>query len=70
MINDLIKKNELPDHVFEIEMKKKGITFDLPIQSGYYILQYAKLRVLECYYDFHDFYIVRSKCELMLSAPF
>ena len=67
LVNDLRfnKITELPDHVFEIEMKKKSITFDLPIQLGYYILQYAKLRMLEFYYDFLDFYIDRSKFELI-----
>merc|ERR1712044_3377 len=37
---------------YEIEMAKRTLNLDLPIQLGYYILQYAKLRMLQFYYDF------------------
>ena len=40
------------DDIIEIEMAKKRIIFDLPIQIGYIILQYAKLRMLAFHYDF------------------
>ena len=38
-------------------MPKKTIKLDLPIQVGYFILQYAKLCMLEFYYDFLDVYL-------------
>jgi hypothetical protein len=46
---------------FEIEMQKKKIKLDLPIQIGYFILQYAKLRMLQFYYDFLVKYVPRDK---------
>lgn len=36
------------------------IIFDLPIQLGYFILQYAKLRMLQFYYDFMDSHVNRK----------
>ena len=44
-------------------MAKRKIKLDLPIQLGYFILQYAKLRMLEFYYDFMDVYVNRSDFE-------
>ena len=38
--------------LFEIEMAKSRIYLDLPIQLGYFILQYAKLHMLKFYFDF------------------
>lgn len=48
---------------YEVEMAKRKIKLDLPIQLGYFILQYAKLRMLEFYYDFMDQYVDRSDFE-------
>ena len=39
-----------PD-TFELSMKKRKIVEDSPIQIGFAVLQYAKLRMLEFYYD-------------------
>ena len=50
---------------YEIEMQKRKIKLDLPIQIGYFILQYAKLRMLQFYYDFLIKYISRDKFELL-----
>ncbi|WAR05865.1 hypothetical protein MAR_021234 [Mya arenaria] len=47
------------EQYYEIEMSKRKIKLDLPIQFGYFILQYAKLRMLEFYNDFMDVYVVR-----------
>ncbi|KAK3085829.1 hypothetical protein FSP39_009262 [Pinctada imbricata] len=68
-INDprFINLTELDNDVYEIELAKKNIILDLPIQLGYFILQYAKLRMLEFYYDFMDKYVDRSDfsyCEM------
>ena len=37
--------------VFEVETYKSRIVMDNPIQIVFFILQYAKLRMLEFYYD-------------------
>lgn len=54
---------DLEEQYCELEMAKRVIKMDLPIQLGYYILQYAKLRMLEFYYDFTDVYVDRSDFE-------
>ena len=51
------------DQYYELEMAKRKIKLDLPIQLGYFILQYAKLRMLEFYFDFMDVYVDRSDFE-------
>lgn len=48
-----------------MEMAKRVIKLDLPIQLGYYILQNAKLRMLEFYYDFMDVYVDRVDFEIL-----
>lgn len=48
---------ELQDEVYEVEKAKKMIIFYLPIQLGYFILQYAKLRMLQFYYDVMDSHV-------------
>lgn len=68
-VNDplFIAVTELQDEIYEIEKAKKTITFDLPIQLGYFILQYAKLRMLQFYYDFMDPHVSRQDfqyCEM------
>ena len=45
------KLTELNYNCFEVETFKKRITLNLPIQLGYFILQYAKLRMLQFHYD-------------------
>ena len=52
--------SELEDDVFEIEMAKLHINLDLPIQLGFFILQYAKQRMLEFYFDFLDVFVGRD----------
>jgi hypothetical protein len=54
---------DMEEQYYELEMAKTVIKLDLPIQLGYFILQYAKLRMLEFYYDFMDFYVDRSDFE-------
>ena len=43
---------EVNDNMFEVTMSKARILCDLPIQLGFTILQLAKLRMLQFYYDF------------------
>ena len=57
------KAVELDDDFYEVESAKKRIALNLPIQLGYFILQYAKLRMLEFYYDCIDKYVDRSDFE-------
>ena len=53
------------DSYCEVELAKDKIRLDLHIQLGYMILQYAKLRMLEFYYDLMDVYVERSRFEMM-----
>ena len=48
------------EEYYEIEKSKPELTLSLPIQIGYFILQYAKLRMLQFYYDFLDKFIDRA----------
>ena len=57
------KLTELSDQYFEVEMAKESIALDLPIQLGYWILQLAKLRMLQFYYDLVDKYCDRRMFE-------
>jgi len=50
---------QIDDETYEIQSCKKKIKFDLPIQIGFFVYQYAKLRMLEFYYDCLDKYIAR-----------
>ena len=62
-LTTLLKENEY----FEVEKSKENLNINLPIQIGYFILQYAKLRMLQFYYDFLDVYVDRSDfqyCEM------
>jgi len=40
-------------------MSKKTITLDLPLHIAFFVYQYAKLRMLEFYYDFMDTFVNR-----------
>lgn len=46
-----ISMDELDDDIFEIQLSKQRIKLDTPIVIGFSILQLAKLRMLEFYYD-------------------
>ena len=57
---------------FEVEKAKKLLNINLPIQIGFFILQYAKLRMLQFYYDFLDAYVDRKDfayCEMDTIPP-
>ena len=47
------------DDVYEIEMAKKQIEYNLPMQIGFFVYQYAKLRMSQCYFSFVDTYVDR-----------
>lgn len=48
------------DNFFELTLEKKRIVLDTPVILGFSVLQYAKLRMLQFYYDCIDFYIPRN----------
>ena len=40
------------DDAYEIEMSKRTVAYTLPVHVGFFVLQYAKMRMLQFYYDF------------------
>ena len=40
-------------------MNKKTVTYALPVHVGFFVLQYAKMRILQFYYDFTNRYMER-----------
>ena len=51
--------NPIDDDTYEVQSSKKKIKLDLPLQVGFFVYQYAKLRMLQFYYDFLDKYVDR-----------
>ena len=47
------------DNAYEVEVRKGGVKYTLPLHIGFSVYQYAKLRMLQFYYDFIDRYIKR-----------
>ena len=45
------------DDAYEIAMNKKTVTYALPVHVGFFVLQYAKMRMLQFYYDFINRYL-------------
>ena len=56
---------ELPDGYYEVEKTEKNINLELSIHIGVLILNYAKLRMLEFYCDFLNYYLHREDFELL-----
>ena len=50
----------IDEETYEVQSFKKIIKLDLPIQVGFFVYQYAKLRMLQFYFDFIDKYRDRS----------
>ena len=46
--------NSVSKELYEVELLKSKIEHRKPIIVGFFILQYAKLRMLELYYNFFD----------------
>ena len=53
LVNDPLFRHQsiISDEIMEVEMGKKRVNWNLPIQVGYFVYQYAKLRMLQFYYD-------------------
>ena len=49
--------NTIDQNTYEVESSKKKIKMDLPLQVVFFVYQYAKLRMLEFYFDFLDKYL-------------
>ena len=60
MDNHFYSLTELPNGYYEVE---KTINLDLPIHLGVFILNYAKLWMLEFYYDCVDKYLFHEDFE-------
>ena len=63
--NHFYDMTELPDGYYKAEKTKKKINLDLPIHIGVFILNYAKLRMLEFCYDFFDYYLSREDFQIL-----
>ena len=55
--------NTVQKDLYEIELLKSTIEHKEPIIVGFFILQYAKLRMLELYYNFFDKFCDVNKFE-------
>ena len=53
--------NQINDDLFEVTSSKAKIVHKEPIVVGFFILQYAKLRMLELYYNFLDKFCDKKK---------
>ena len=56
--------NEIAGMIYEVQMAHKQMVHDVPKQVGFFVLMYAKLRMLEFYYDCLDYYLNREDYEL------
>ena len=55
------------EDAYEMTSNKARVTYDLPLHIGFFVYQYAKLRMLQFYYDFIDRYVERplyQYCEM------
>ena len=69
MVNDrrFRQLHVVVDDPYEIEMKKKTVTYTMSIHVGFFVLQYAKMRMLQFYYEFIIRYLERPHfqyCEM------
>ena len=53
------KLDNITENTYEVQSCKKTIKLNLPSQIGFFVYQYAKLRMLQ-FYDFFDKYLDRS----------
>ena len=63
------KLTELSEDVIEAEMSKKKTSWALPLQSGYFAYQHAKLRMLQFYYvSSEDFQLLEMDTDSLYMA--
>ena len=56
--------NELPEEIYEVELNKTRIIHKEPLLFGFFILQYAKLTMLQLKYNFFSTFCDNNKYEL------
>ena len=64
--------HQIEENTFEVQSCKKKIKLNLPMQVGLVVYQYAKLRMLQFYFDFMDKYLDCSDfkyCEMDTDTP-
>ena len=49
-----VKLHELPGDIYEVELNKNRVVHKEPIIVGFFILQFAKLIMLQLVYNFFD----------------
>ena len=70
-VNDAINSkrftqlNVLSKDLYEVKSFKETVRLDLPLQIGFFVYGYAKLRMMQFYYDFLDYYLDRKSFALM-----
>jgi len=61
------RMNQITEECYEMTLAKERIVMNLPLHIAFFVYQYAKLRMLEFYYDFVDYFLDRSDfqyCEM------
>ena len=58
------KLDNITEDTYKVESCKKTIKLNLTIQVSFFVYQYAKLRMLQFYYDFLDKYLDRSDFQM------
>ena len=59
------KQTPLADDMMEVDMAKKIVKWRLPLQIGFFVFQYSKLRILDYYYNCLLKYVDKSDFELV-----
>lgn len=59
-----MQAQELNTDLYEVQMQLSAIQFNLPIQIGFMVYQYAKLKMLQFAFDFLDKFISRRDYQL------
>ena len=56
LVNDprFVSLEEFENETYEVQSKKKAIKYDLPVQIGFFVYSYAKLKMLSFYYEVLD----------------
>ncbi|MDY6842453.1 MAG: hypothetical protein SV429_13420, partial [Pseudomonadota bacterium] len=50
---------------YEVSFRKKSVNLNLPLQIGLFVYGYAKLRLLQFYYDFLAFYVHKRDFQII-----
>ena len=61
--------NHITDQLYEVELVKSEIEHREPIIVGFFILQYAKLRILELYYNFFKIFVTPTSMKNLKWMP-